>query len=210
MPNWCSNAMTVVGPKDDIVKFIDHINRSRAHAKETGHWELYDIFADLGYVNEDGDIDCADWTRGDLTDDEGDYGLMKSPTGNDEYCAELHFETAWGVMCDAWDTLLNEHFPTLREYTIGEECGNDVYVNTDKEGIFYPERFAIDGYCSKTNRYTSDYGVGGIGRSSEKDALDAINYAFRKDFKTLKEAKRFAEELDDDDSFLNIEEYCYY
>lgn len=210
MPNWCSNAMTVVGPKDDIVKFIDHINRSCDHSKETGHWELYDIFADLGYVNEDGDIDCADWTRGYLTDDGGDYGLDQSPTGNGEYCAQFHFETAWGPMCDAWDTLLNEHFPTLRQYTIAEECGNDVYVNTDKEGIFYDEKLAVDGYCAKTNRYTSDYGVGGIGRSSEKDALDAINYAFRKDFKTLKEAKRFAEQLDDDDSFLNIEEYCGY
>lgn len=207
MPNWCSNAMTVVGPKDDIVKFIDHINRSRAHSKETGHWELYDIFADLGYAKENGDIDCEDWTRGYLTDGEGDYNLMKSPTGNDEFCAELHFETAWGPMCDAWYRLLKEHFKALRHYTIAEECGNEVYVNTDKEGIFYEEKLAVDGYCSKTNRYTSDYGVGGIGRSSEKDALDAINYAFRKDFKTLKEAKRFAEQLDDDDSFLNIEEY---
>ncbi len=136
MPNWCSNSMTVYGPKDDVVKFVQTVKDGIANAGEYN--QLYSTFLAAGFSK--GEMDALhDFSRGYYTEERPEV-----ETDSDGAHVELHFESAWSPLCDSWDALLRRFFPTLKQVTIAEECGCEIYVNTDAEGRFYPERYYVD------------------------------------------------------------------
>ena len=97
----------------------------------------------------------------------------------------IDYYSAWGDCHEFFDIILKERFPLLAEVTIAEECGNDVYINTDKEGRYYKERYFAEGeniddhYCETL-----------------EEALEKQSEAIGKEFHTLREFREYVEEND--------------
>lgn len=136
MPNWCSNAMAVYGPKDDVVKFVQIVREGIVNAGEYN--QLYSTFLAAGFSKEEIDA-LPDFSRGFYTEMHPEV-----ETDSEGAYAKIYFESAWSPLCDSWDALLRRFFPTLRQVTIADECGCEVYVNTDAEGRFFPDRYNVD------------------------------------------------------------------
>ena len=192
MPNWCDNTMAVIGPREQLEKLNAHIIRSEEKAEKEGHrgWALYNIFADLGY--SDDDLNRLDYRRGYLTSE---------PTIDENGRLFLSFDTAWGPMLEAWDDLLSKHFAGLRQVTIAEEGGNDVYVNTDDTGEIFPAHYYLDAYDDDRGIYIEDGYF-----ETEKEAIDAFNKAFGKSFSSAREIEEYGLKLEN--GYCAIHEFC--
>lgn len=199
MPNWCSNEMAVYGSRDELVKFVELIKKARETAKETKHWELYDVFSLAGF--DDGEMDKFGWSRGYFTNDSLDIG---NKDGRD--FVDVSFETAWSPMCEAWDELLRRCFPNLKQVTIAVECGCEVYVNTDVDKLFFPWTICIDaGYENSVfgDFYEDSY-------VTRADALHNVNEWLGKSFDSLEEAEEYVLADEDGDNWFNVHEFYAY
>lgn len=201
MPNWCSNEMAVYGPRDELVKFAELIKKARETARETKHWELYDVFALAGFDDEG--MDKLGWSRGYF---DGDVPEIESKDGTD--FIQVSFETAWSPMCEAWDALLRRRFPNLKQVTCAVESGCDVYVNTDVDGLFFPWTICVDaGYENSVfgDFYPDSY-------NTREDALHRVNEWLGESFDSLEEAEEYvlADKYGNGDNWFNVHEFHSY
>lgn len=89
---------------------------------------------------------------------------------NDPYIS-VQTETAWEPMYDMWDMILAEcGFTDIKYVYSSEEPGMGIYINTDKKGKFFSEKYRVEVYisdefyCNETQYFNSD-----------KEALDYLN-----------------------------------
>lgn len=199
MPNWCSNEMVVYGPRSELVKFVELIKKARETAKETKHWELYDVFSLAGFNEEE--MDKLGWSRGYFDDDVPE---IESKDGID--FVQVSFETAWSPMCEAWDELLRRRFPNLKQVTCAVECGCEVYVNTDVDKLFFPWSIFVDaGY---DNSVFGEYYDGYC--DTREEALHKVNEWLGKQFDSLEEAEEYVLADEDGDNWFNVHEFYSY
>ena len=65
---------------------------------------------------------------------------------------KLETETAWAPQVeDVVGRMLEDYYPDLYYDFIGEEPGCEIYINTDKEGRFFTDRYKIDYDISETD-----------------------------------------------------------
>ena len=67
-----------------------------------------------------------------------------------------------------WNALLRQSYPGCRQVSISENDTDGVFVNTDQEGKYFPERVYIEGEVCDSyleERY----------QNSEAEAIDAVN-----------------------------------
>ena len=81
----------------------------------------------------------------------------------------IETESAWSPCTDFIDALIKTTVPwdNLQYVYIAEECGCDLYINTDVEGKFFPERLKIEVY-SKDDEDTLYFG--------DDELQEAFNY----------------------------------
>ena len=138
MPNWCGNTMVVMGDYNELKDFQQKLLHARQVADELKNWHLYQIYEEFGLKNEEV-LERSDYIRGYFTDIEKTISL----TSNGTKYFKVWYESAWGPMIEGFDFLLS-HYKTLKQYTIAEECGCEVYINTDTTGEFFPEKYCLD------------------------------------------------------------------
>lgn len=62
---------------------------------------------------------------------------------NEEYVyMTIIYESAWKPILEGWNSLLEKY--SLKQVTLAEESKNLVYINTDKEGIFFKQKYVLD------------------------------------------------------------------
>lgn len=121
--------------------------------------------------------------------------------GLEQYYFYLDQEDAWGPHTDMWSELLYELDNNIDFVFRAEECGNEVYINSDVEGAFFPERYCVDN--DKESEYFED-------ENSLLNYLEKLNDAFI-GCKSIRQSQYIAEKLVENNTFewFTIAEYSY-
>lgn len=204
MANMCTNSMAIYGDRAELAKLLTIINEARAN--KDPHTNQVDLtFLLAGYTEAELDDLQMPASFYSSVDDEistGKYGVTYF---------KVWYESKWSPAYEAWDELLRYYFPKLKEVTICDESGNGIYVNTDEEGYFFPERYYVDGavgnhYTNEEDPYceTAEQALAVINAMCEKAGV--------KTFGTIADALDFFEEEEnnpfpDQDFFLSVNEY---
>lgn len=147
MPNWCTNSVVVYGKdKNELELFKERYEKAYRAQKENKHWGTYELFVAHNYDGErvlEGDYD---YIRGPIYE----CGRIKYDDG--DFWLSFEFESAWSPMIDGLRTILDKNYKTLRMVVMAEECGCDLYINTDEE-----HRFFKDKYCTYDDDKGSEY-----------------------------------------------------
>ena len=114
-----------------------------------GSGEVRDLLIKLGYQKREAEelaqarnsiVHCNEVEKLD----DGAYYLM------------FQTESAWVPHVEPFEHLLKTRYANrIKMVYCSEECGMEVYVNTDVQGIFFPERFLVD--CSYKGEYYTLY-----------------------------------------------------
>lgn len=138
MPNWCYTQIAFYGPyvnelekfRSDIKTAIDFLPIVGSEAR---NWQgrvarYYNSTAagERGFLN---DISLV--YSEDIADDTMSYFILDQ-------------EDAWAPHTDMWSELLDELGYDINFVYRAEEPGDDIYINTDYEGNFFPDRYIVD------------------------------------------------------------------
>ena len=157
MPNWCSTTFSFYhnGTKEGEAALADLHDKIEEYTKEPSRVKNGFGPKWLGNVADGFGIDWETVEcRGeiiDITDVKNDGGYR---------AFRVYTETAWGPMPDMWEEIIGQRYQDqiMFEY-IAEEPGNGVFINTDREGIFFPDRYRAgieDGEEFYEEYFTSD------------------------------------------------------
>lgn len=135
MPNWCSNSFYFYSKKKnkaDVLEFyLDMKNALSDRDREDKDW-VGRLFIGAGFTQKE--LDGLP-LRGYVTN----LSLIGQLEG-----VEIESETAWVPNDDAMQKLIDTKYPNLSMVFMAEECGCEIYINSDTEGIRYKTRYMID------------------------------------------------------------------
>lgn len=199
MPNWCTTTYAFTGEPDALKRFrIDLQNYTSKNYHENGFGKkwLGNVLAGYNLYPSEGQ-DCFSY-RGSIAEIDWRNGALYVTT-----------DTAWNPTTEMWDAILDKHFQDeygdrLIDYVfISEEPGVGLYINTDTNRTFFPERFLLEvGDIPEHRDYELYY------LESEQGVIDLINEIFAVRIETWGELKEFLENRElDIDSTLLLHEY---
>lgn len=132
MPNWCSTTYKCVGDTKDI----DHLYRSLQKLQSMPKPYLENGFGNLW-------LGCiiqylgGSWEgcrcRGEILD----FQLL-------EDFLVINQETAWCEQ-EGFREFIEQKYPSVKVYYCEEEPGCEVYYTNDTSGLYFPERYVLDG-----------------------------------------------------------------
>ena len=160
MPNWCSNSMVVYGSPTEIKDFYNKIQNAWKKGDKSKQWHLYQIYEEFGYEKEEIlKSDRLGYIRGYFID------ITEIEKPNDkEWYFSLYYDSAWGSMYEGFDLILKENYKTLKEETLAEETGCEVFINTDIHHKFFPEKYYL--YVEDEDTYYCE---------SDKEVVNIVN-----------------------------------
>lgn len=205
MPNWCSCTMAVYGSPAEVKDFKSKCELAREKGEQLKHWHLYQIFEEFGYKEEDilqGD-NTYGYNRGNI-EDISDISKLSDT----EDVVTIYYESAWDTMIEGWDYLLKNHYKTLKSETIAEECGNEVYINTDRTGRFFNERYVL--YIEDWDNFYFDNGEEQKVVDTLNDYIERAHLKFDK-LETIQDCYDFIENNDSEDiGYVSLNEFGPY
>lgn len=142
--------MVVYGDRKEIEDFRRKMLEAKEKAASLDHWDLYEAYAVYGH-DENWILNGC----GGNGYNRGNIGYISEATleGDGTWSLRIDYESAWSPMIDGFDYLLRKHYFTLRQVTEAEECGCDVYVNTDERGRWFTDRYILEGDGFDTEYY---------------------------------------------------------
>ena len=158
MANYCSNS--IVFYSKDRLKLARFLRKVYAAFDSIGSG-FYNLLVLHGYTNRQisGMIDRRDT----LT-----YCDSKLATQGDTYSFKAETETAWVPHMELFYKILRDNYGNLiRMVYQSIETGCGIYINTDKDGKYLPERYMID--CFHDGDYHTEY------FETYEEAIDWIN-----------------------------------
>ena len=176
MPNWCSNVMVVYGSPTEVKDFYDKVKKAWSIGDENKHWHLWEIYQQFGHE----DKEMVEYIRGYFEDITSIKGL--SPN---ESCFKLYYESAWSPMIDGFDWILKTYYKTLKQETLAEECGCDIYVNTDTSRRFFKEKYSLyiedydTFYCASDEELVKEFNK--FSKQKAKNAKDCFDIVEKND-----------------------------
>ena len=193
MPNWCNNTSVILSYKKDNEN-LKKVYNTISEIIGNGTLELYTHLTNLS--EEEVLSGSYDYIRGSLNDVQFD---------EDNQTITLYWDTAWEPMVEGLQRILEPY--GLHSYTIAEEPGECVYVNTDETGLYFKDRYVFRAYDAKEGVYTSDY------FETEDEAVKFVReYLGRvRGINNFEEAEKAVEKYNDkhenDDSYIVFEEF---
>lgn len=153
MANWCSNFIAIYKAEKNSQKAEQELKELYIKIKSLGtpstvysdpiykdYQNWYGMLGIIGGGNLD-DMDC----RGDIDDVKWNNTTIHCIA---ERWIKIYTTTAWEPQMDIIDMML-EKYPHLAYVYESEECGNEIYINTDKEGKYLDDRYVVDYDLSK-------------------------------------------------------------
>lgn len=197
--------MAVYGSPAEVKDFKSKCELAVKEAKRFNHWDLYQIYEVFGYKEEDtlkGD-NTYGYNRGNIEDISDIEKLSDT-----EDVVTIYYESAWDTMIEGFDYLLRHHYKTLKSETIAEECGNEVYINTDRTGRFFNERYVL--YIEDWDNFYFDNGEEQKVVDTLNDYIERAHLKFDK-LKTIQDCYDFIEDNDPDDiGYVSLNEFGPY
>lgn len=153
MANWCRNVFAIYSKNDS----------------ELGKAQLKRLFAQLRKVTQ------IDYPKG--TENHNWYGLLSVMRGKDkedvcargsidytQWCGDhilMGTETAWEPQDDVVRDMLDcKECSELAVELFAEEDGNEIFINTDTTGRFFPEKYVLDYDFTSLIGEVADGGIG--------------------------------------------------
>lgn len=139
MPNWCFNCERIIGPRSEIVPFLEKLRewtRRNYRKNDFGHGWLGNIVLGAGFkVDGENGLYC----RGVLVD-------APELCDEDEETLWISFssQTAWCPVRKMWEEVLKRHAPNCKYIFCSGEPGMGYYAKNDRDGSFFPEDFFVD------------------------------------------------------------------
>ena len=146
MANYCSNSI-VFYSKDRAKLSVFLRKMSAAFTTRDSHF--YNLMVLHGYGNREisAVIDKRDFFTSCDT---------KLSVKEDIYSFRLDTETAWEPHMEIFRKVLQEKYGNvIRMVYMAEECGSSIFINSDTEGKFLPERYMVD--CCHNGEYLKEY-----------------------------------------------------
>ena len=195
MANYCSNS--IVFFSKDKTKLSRFLRKVYAAYDSIGSG-FYNLMVLHGYKNREilSVIDKRDsFTHCDT----------KLAQENDTYSFRVDVETAWEPHMAMFYKIIREKYSDVIQLVyMAEECGSDLYVNSDKEGIYFRERYMVD--CCHNGEYLKEY------FESYPKAIDWIRSEYGIDtdkFDLIQEVEAKVEAVNsfDDGDFFNFHRF---
>jgi len=189
MPNWCDTTYKCVGESHEVQSLFDILQKLRDNAESRvpngfGHLWLGNVIDALG----------GDWEkfrcRGEITDFYMDDEVLV-----------INQETAW---CEQEGVryFLQAKFPSIKIYYIEEEPGCEVYCTNDDTGLYFSDRYILDGDDGGYEYY----------RTLEEVCTNVTNLTGQ-EVHTLEEITKaldaYNEHHEDDDKYCYFHEFKY-
>lgn len=145
MPNWCYTRAVVYGPTENVVAFKKFIDKAledapNKEADNPSHWLGQLVIAASG---DKDNCYCRGWIQ-DISEIEG------NPRYEYESFFFIDSNDAWSpILPNVLSHVIASKFPDEELYIdyIAEEGGCGIYVNTDTEGTYFPERYLLVDDC---------------------------------------------------------------
>lgn len=202
MANICSNTTAVYGPKEDVERFLSDV---KAACEKSKNRSFYEVFQTLGFPEEE--LENKVFVNGGYFQE----GFELEKKDEDCWFVKFSYDTRWSPAYEAFDELLKRLYPNLKEVTIAEEPGCEIFINTDDEALFFDTQYDLDGAaCGKYTHDEDSY------FADEESALGYLNDFQRRngmpEFESLKEAEEwYGDESHnpnpDEEFFLYVHEY---
>ena len=146
MANYCSNSIVFFSKdKSKLSRFL----RKVYAAYDSIGSGFYNLMVLHGYKNREilSVIDKRDsFTHCDT----------KLEQNKDTYSFKVEVETAWEPHMAMFYKIIREKYNNAIQLVyMAEECGSELYVNSDKEGVYFPERYVVD--CCHNGEYLNEY-----------------------------------------------------
>lgn len=178
MPNWCTTSYVFRGNENEIKDLYDKLKSFTSKERipnDFGYCWLGNIVD--GFKFDWKEIPC----RGRI-----DY-FPESYNNNNPDRLELSTETAWEPMTEMWDKIIEKYYPSITYVLIAEECGSNLYINTDLAGDDFSTRFSVD--FKLPSKYT--YGSpNGFYADCEENLVKIFNSIFHRKYKSYKQCKK--------------------
>lgn len=146
MPNYCSNC--IVFFSKDRIKLGRFLRKVYAAFDSRGSG-FCNLMVLHGYTNRQiagfaDRRDCFTFCDTKLTQDK------------DTYSFKVDTETAWEPHMAVFYKILREKYDdAIHLVYMAEECGNQLYINTDEDGKYFPEHYMVD--CRHNGEYLKEY-----------------------------------------------------
>ncbi len=146
MANYCSNS--IVFFSKDKTKISRFLRKVYAAFDSIGSG-FYNLMVLHGYKNRE--ILSVIDKRDSFT-----YCDTKLEQDKDTFSFRVDVETAWEPHMAMFYRIIREKYNNAIQLVyMAEECGSELYVNSDKEVIYLPERYMVD--CCHNGEYNKEY-----------------------------------------------------
>ena len=196
MANYCSNS--IVFYSRDRAKLSVFLRKMSAAYNARGS-HFYNLMVLHGYGNREisSVIDKRDFFTSCDT---------KLSVKDDTCSFSMDTETAWAPHMEVFRKVLQERYGNrIRLVYMAEECGCGIYVNSDTEGKYFPQRYMVD--CCHAGEFHKEY------FDTYEDAIDWIQGEYRDFgfslFDTVEDVERKVREVSewDEDGFFNFHRF---
>lgn len=207
MPHWCSTGVVFYGDKDKLDRLMEEFNSYGDEICIDDFLRHHDFDEDQRYIL---DRTVIEHTRGFARRLE--YGT-KTDENFREHTDYTHIRLDSD---DAWSPCIKAYETIARMYGVkcviqAEEFGSEVYVNTDKEGRFFTDRYTIDN-CEYS--FEGDEELGEILGFNEghwyfetkEEVIELFKDYSKKNIKTITDIRKILEPYD---CHLHIYMYSY-
>ena len=196
MANYCSNSIRFFSK--DRAKLAVFLRKVYA-AFDSRTSGFYNLLVLHGYSNKQiaGMIDRRDaFVRCDT----------KLSADGDVFSFGVDTETAWAPHMEVFYRLIGEKYDNaIRMVYQSEECGCGIYINTDKEGKYFPERYMVD--CRHFGEFHKEY-FDSLEKAVEwiQGEYDDFGYEL---FDTVEDVERKVQDVSgwDEDGFFSFHEF---
>lgn len=195
MPNWCYNQTIFYGNKEETQKLYEGL-KDVVDYRTNDH--IDNFFKLLGVPQEL--LNNEYFIRAHICN----FQLLTDGS------LELSYESAWNPIIEDLNAILKEYKPNLKQVTYAEECGCGIYINTDRNGLYFTDKYYLD--CS--NEDCSEYND-----IKNHDCLESVIEEFKRFYnidteitteEELKEEIEKVREKYDYECYITFEEFTDY
>ena len=196
MPNWCYNQTIFYGDEETVQKIYKGLEETVDLIKDN---HIDKFFRLLGVPQEE--LDTTYNTRAFICD----FDINK-----EENALILSYESAWNPIIEDLDAILIKYQPNLKQVTWAEECGCGIYINTDREGLYFTDRYYLDMSTEGGNDFNDNKYFNCL-----EDAIKAFKefYEVNTEITTEEELRKEISKVRDrydDDVYITFDEFTDY
>ena len=123
--------------------FYNYITAVNTAAKNSHHHEVPDFYRFIYLLSNEESVPAIDIDNRDTIFDASNQ--VKYHDEHKVWYTEIVFEFAWQIHPDVFHVVCEDIFHgQMHCVYIGAESAGDYFENTDKEGLFYPQRFRAE------------------------------------------------------------------